>query len=214
MAHAEKTVLIHRPVESVFDFMLNGANNRLWRSSVLDVKPLSQPPYGVGSRFALGLKGPTGRIPTDYEITEAKPFEMIRFRVTAGPAQPTVTYLFQRQGHATELSSVLDYQPDDLSKSMDRRVAQEIFQELLKSSNGQAAAMLERLSQPERQVLRLVAEGKSEREVGQSLSIGEGTSRNYVFSALSKIMEPIVQRSMNEEVEMLNDLKLFLEKHV
>ncbi len=214
MAHAEKTVLIHRPVESVFDFMLNGANNRLWRSSVLDVKPLSQAPYGVGSRFALGLKVPSGRIPTDYEITEAKRYELIRFRVTAGPARPTVTYLFHRQGHATELSSVLDYQQDDLSKSMDRGATQQIFQELLKANNEQSAVMLERLSQQERQVLRLVAEGKSDREVAQALSVGEGTARNHVFSALSKVMEPIIQQSMNEEVEMLNDLKLFLEKHV
>ncbi len=213
MAHAEKTVLIHRPVESVFDFMLNGANNRLWRSSVLDVKPLSQAPYGVGSRFALGLKGPTGRIPTDYEITEAKPYELIRFRVTAGPARPTVTYLFHRREHATELSSVLDYQQDDLSKSIDRGAAQQIFQGLLKSHNGQAAEMLEHLSQPERKAVGLVAEGKSDREVARSLSVGEGTARNYVFSALSKVIEPIIQRSMNEEVEMLNDLKLFLEKH-
>ncbi len=73
MAHAEKTIFINRPVGSVFDFILNGANNRLWRSSVVDIKPLGEAPYGVGARFEQGLKGPTGRIAGDYEITEVKP---------------------------------------------------------------------------------------------------------------------------------------------
>ena len=143
MAHAEKTVLIHRPVASVFDFVLNGANNRLWRSSVLDIKPLGEAPYGVGSRFEQGLKGPGGRIAGDYEITESKPNEIIQFKVTAGPARPTGTYRFKLEGAATALTFVLDFQP----------------------------------------------------------------------KGLAKLMDPMIQRSMNDEVGMLDELKAFLEKH-
>ena len=143
MVHAEKTVLVHRPVQSVFDFILNGANNRLWRSSVTDIKPLSEEPYGVGARFEQGLKGPTGRIAGDYEITEVKPNELIRFQVTAGPARPTGTYRFRSEGGATEVAFALDYH----------------------------------------------AKG------------------------LAKLMEPMIQRSMDEEVAMLDELKAFLEKH-
>ncbi len=144
MAHAEKSVVINRPLESVFAFVLNGANNKLWRSSVLDIKPLSEPPYGAGARFEQGLKGPTGRIAGDYEITECKPNELIQFQVTAGPARPTGIYRFRQQGAATELTFILDYQ----------------------------------------------AKG------------------------LSKLMEPMIQRSMQDEVGMLDELKAFLEKHV
>ncbi len=143
MAHAEKTIIINRPAESVFDFILNGANNRLWRSSVLDIKPLSEAPYGAGSKFQQGLKGPGGRIAGDYEITEVKPNELIRFQVTAGPARPTGTYQFESQGAATALTFVLDFQ----------------------------------------------AKG------------------------LAKLMDPMIQRSMDEEVGMLDELKAFLEKH-
>ena len=143
MAHAEKTILINRPVGSVFDFILNGANNRLWRSSVVDIKPLGEAPYGVGARFEQGLKGPTGRIAGDYEITEVKPNQLIRFQVTAGPARPTGMYRFQSKGASTMVTFVLDHQ----------------------------------------------AKG------------------------LAKLMEPMVQRSMNGEVGMLSELKAFLEKH-
>ncbi len=143
MAHAENTVIIHRPVESVFDFVLNGANNKLWRSSVLDIKPLSPAPYGVGSRFEQGLKGPGGRIAGDYEITELRTNELLRFQVIAGPARPTGLYRFQPRDGGTELTFVLDYQ----------------------------------------------AKG------------------------LSRLMEPMIQRSMEQEVRMLDQLKAFLEKH-
>jgi uncharacterized membrane protein len=136
MAHAEKTVVINRPIGSVFDFILNGVNNKLWRSSVLDIKPLGEAPYGVGSRFEQGLKGPTGRIAGDYEITDVKPNELIQFRVVAGPARPTGTYRFVRQGSATALTFVLDYQSTGLSKLMDP---------LIQSSMKQEVAMLDEL---------------------------------------------------------------------
>ena len=145
MAHAEKTVMINRPVQSVFEFILNGANNHLWRSSVLDIKPLGDAPYGAGSRFQQGLKGPGGRIAGDYEITESKPNELIRFKVTAGPARPEGTYRFAAaQGAGTSLTFSLDLQP----------------------------------------------------------------------KGLAKLMDPMIQRSMEEEVGRLAELKAFLEKHV
>ena len=36
-------------------------------------------------------------------------------------------------------------------------------------------------------VLKLVSEGKTNREIAQSLYLGEGTVRNYVSSILSKL---------------------------
>lgn len=143
MAHAEKSVVVNRPVQAVFDFILNGANNKLWRSSVLDIKPLDAAPYGVGSRFEQGLKSPTGRIPGDYVFTEVRPNELIAFQVTAGPARPTGVYRFQQKDGTTELTFVLDFKP----------------------------------------------------------------------GGLSKLMEPMIQRSMEQEVGMLDALKAFLEKH-
>lgn len=130
MAHAEKTVLINRPIESVFDFVLDGANNKLWRSSVLDIKPLSQAPYGVGSKFEQGLKGPTGRIPGDYEITEMKPNELIRFQVIAGPARPTGLYRFQQRDGGTAVTFVLDNQTKGFSKLMDPMIQRSMDQEV------------------------------------------------------------------------------------
>ncbi len=213
MAHAEKTVLINRPVESVFHFVLNGANNRLWHPSVMDARALTDAPYGAGSKFEQGIRGPTGRIPANYEITASKPYELIRFRVIAGPARPTGEYRFRRQERQTEITSMLDYQHSGLSKTIDNTSAQQVFLEMRRTNDTAEASAYEELSEQERHVLLLVSEGKPNRDIARSLFIGEGTVRNYLFSILSKVMEPVMQRAMNEEVGMLDELKAFLEKH-
>ncbi len=213
MAHAEKTVVINRPVESVFDFVLNGANNKLWRSSVLDVSPLSTAPYGVGARFEQGMKGLGGRVPGDYEITELRPNEVISFQVIAGPARPGGVYWFRLQGAATQLTWLLDYESSDLSKSIDLATTRQIFEEVRHSSDPAEALGLQQLSRQEQHILVMVSDGKSIQDVAQSMSLGEGTVRNYLFSILCSVMEPRVQRSMEQEVGMLDELKAFLEKH-
>src|SRR5512140_1198044 len=98
MAHAEKSVLIHRPVQSVFDFVVNGANNKLWQPAVLDVLPMGEAPFGVGSTFRQGRKGPGGREAADYELTEVRPNELIAFRVIAGPTKQHGVYRFETRG--------------------------------------------------------------------------------------------------------------------
>lgn len=50
--------------------------------------------------------------------------------------------------------------------------------------NGQAFA---RLGKQEKQVLLLLSEGRSNREIAKSTFLGEGTIRNYVNSILSKL---------------------------
>src|SRR5690349_24944583 len=110
MAHAENKILINRPVAAVFDFILDGANNKLWRPAVTDVRPLTEKPYGAGSAFKQGLKGPGGRIDGDYKITECRPNEFIKFEVTAGPARPTGKYTIEKDGKATTVNFILDFQ--------------------------------------------------------------------------------------------------------
>ncbi len=118
MAHAEGKITIDRPVQQVFDFILDGANNPLWRASVMDVKPLTKKPYGVGPAFKQGLKGPGGRIDGDYQITECQPNQVIKFQVTADPARPTGSYTFESDGKSTTLTFILDFQPKGLAKLM------------------------------------------------------------------------------------------------
>src|SRR5437762_3768722 len=136
MAHAEGSTTINRPVNEVFDFVLDGTKSLLWRPAVLDVEPAPGKPSGVGAVYKQGVKGPGGRrIDADYEITECKPNEWIKFQVIAGPARPTGTYKFEPSGDSTRVTFVLHYEPKGLAKLMDPMITRTMRSEVGTLSN-------------------------------------------------------------------------------
>jgi uncharacterized membrane protein len=136
MAHAEGSITIDRPVGVVFDFLIDGVNNPRWRPSVTDIQRVPGKPSGVGAAFKQGLKGPGGRrIEGDYEITESKPNESIKFQVTAGPARPIGTYRFEALGNSTRLTFILHYEPKGLARLMDPVINRSMQEEIGMLSN-------------------------------------------------------------------------------
>ncbi len=71
--------------------------------------------------------------------------------------------------------------------SLDPAVTQRVFQEVRKAVQEEEASAFSSLSQQEKMVLKLVSEGKTNRDIAQNLFLGEGTVRNYVSSILSKL---------------------------
>ncbi|MBN2522212.1 MAG: response regulator transcription factor [Bacteroidales bacterium] len=71
--------------------------------------------------------------------------------------------------------------------SLDPAVTQRVFQEVRKAVKEQEAASFSGISQQEKMVLKLVSEGKTNRDIAKTLFLGEGTVRNYVSSILSKL---------------------------
>ena len=67
-------------------------------------------------------------------------------------------------------------------------VARRVFEEFARlAPSAKPAELPEPLSEREQAVLRLVAAGLSNKEIGQKLSLAEGTVKNYVTNVLSKI---------------------------
>jgi two-component system, NarL family, response regulator DevR len=71
--------------------------------------------------------------------------------------------------------------------SLDPAVTQRVFQEVRRAVKKEEASSFTELSQQEKMVLKLVSEGKTNRDIAQLLFLGEGTVRNYVSSILSKL---------------------------
>jgi uncharacterized membrane protein len=136
MAHADNSITIAKPVNQVFNFILDGMHNPLWRPAVIDIKSISSKPPGVGAVFKQGLKGPGGRIDADYEIVECQPDTLIKFLVITGPARPTGTYMFESQGdHTTKVSFTLHFEPKGLAKLMDGMITKSMQSEVATLSN-------------------------------------------------------------------------------
>ena len=131
MAHAQNSISIQRPVSEVFQFILNGENNRSWRDSVIEISRVTNGPDGVGSRFAQVMRGPCGRrIKGDYEITECEKDKVISFQVTSGPARPIGTYRFDREGSGTKITFGLRYEAKGFARMMDSMVSRSMRAEV------------------------------------------------------------------------------------
>jgi uncharacterized membrane protein len=136
MPHAEKSITINRPVGDVFEFVLDGTKNPLWRPAVLDIERVPGKPSDVGAIFKQGLKGPGGRrIEGDYEIVESKPNELITFQVISGPARPTGMYRFEAIGNTTRVTFTLHLEPKGLTRFLSPMITSTMKGEVATLSN-------------------------------------------------------------------------------
>lgn len=71
--------------------------------------------------------------------------------------------------------------------TLDPSLTQRVFSEVRRSIQKEEASAFGELTAQEMQVLALIAEGKTNREIAESLFLSEGTVRNYVSSILSKL---------------------------
>jgi DNA-binding NarL/FixJ family response regulator len=94
-------------------------------------------------------------------------------------------YLLKQVG-AGELIRAIDMASRGESM-LDPSLTQRVFYEVRRSIQKEEAIAFQDLTSQERQVLQLIAEGKTNREIASDLFLSEGTVRNYVSSILSKL---------------------------
>lgn len=70
---------------------------------------------------------------------------------------------------------------------LDPSLTQRVFQQMRRSIRSDEESVFDELTDAERQVLVLIAEGKTNREIGAVMYLSEGTVRNYVSSVFSKL---------------------------
>jgi uncharacterized membrane protein len=133
MPHAEESITINRPVGDVFEFVLDGTKNPLWRPAILDIQRV---PGKVGAVFKQGLKGPGGRrIDGDYEIVESQSNELIKFQVIVGTARPTGTFRFEPVGNSTRVTFTLHLEPKGLTRLLSPMITSTMKSEVATLSN-------------------------------------------------------------------------------
>jgi uncharacterized protein YndB with AHSA1/START domain len=69
MPHIEREIVIHRPVEEVFDFMADGRNEPLYNPHMLRAEQTSAGPIGRGTRFRTEVTTRGHSMEMVYELT-------------------------------------------------------------------------------------------------------------------------------------------------
>lgn len=106
MAYARCEVTVKSPVSEVYEFLLDGENNPLWRSGILDIKKREpSKDIGVGTVFVQGMRGPHNtRISADYEMTECIKNSRLAFKVITGPYRAEGLFEIKTDGEHTHVA--------------------------------------------------------------------------------------------------------------
>jgi carbon monoxide dehydrogenase subunit G len=85
MIDIDHSVTIDRPLEEVWDFVSDPANNPQWQSGVIqsDQSPIG--PIGVGTRVRIVRRLMGQRMELVLETTEFAPYEKFAFKSLSGP---------------------------------------------------------------------------------------------------------------------------------
>ena len=100
----ESSIFINRPVQEVFDFVTNPANNATWVSGIESAEWTSDGPPGVGSTIKEVAKLLGRKIEAVAEITGWDPPNLERIKSAGGPLPFESTLKFEAQGDGTLLT--------------------------------------------------------------------------------------------------------------
>jgi carbon monoxide dehydrogenase subunit G len=85
MTKIERSIVIGRPIDEVWEFVHDIPNDRLWQTTLVESEQLTEGPMGVGTRVRevrqfLGL-----RIELAWEVTEFEPKTTSAIKGVSGP---------------------------------------------------------------------------------------------------------------------------------
>lgn len=104
--HGEVTVTIDRPIDSVFDFLADGENDRRFSKRIIEISKTTDGEVGVGTKYVSKAKD-LGRTAThEFEITAFERPTRIRWReLSKGPVVVAAGgYDLRQVGASTELT--------------------------------------------------------------------------------------------------------------
>jgi hypothetical protein len=111
MAVVSETVVVPFPIADVFDFLVDGTHNALWRPEVVSVIFAAGP--AQSAVWAQSVRDRRGRIRrADYRVTWYEHPGSLELTVVNGPSRPTTTFALKSFGpSSTEVHYTVDVKP-------------------------------------------------------------------------------------------------------
>ena len=111
MFEIEETVTIEQPIERVWAFVMDEANDPLWQTTLTDVHRLTEGPMAVGTRVSESRRFLGRTIETVWEITECEPPHRSSIASVKAPFAWQGTYTLEKTEEGTRFSMRLQGNP-------------------------------------------------------------------------------------------------------
>lgn len=104
MSTFEHNVMVDRPIEGVFEFMHNPANDPLWQPTLAESRKVSEGPIGVGTVLAEVRHLLGKRLEWTFEVTEYEPPRKSSVRSKSSPIPFDGSYILEPAGGGTSVT--------------------------------------------------------------------------------------------------------------
>jgi uncharacterized membrane protein len=104
MTKVERSIVIERPIEEVWDYVNDPAKDVTWQSTLREAEQLTDGPVGVGTRVReirqfLGI-----RVETTWEVTEYEPTRTSSIKAVSGPVPLSGRYVLESVNGGTRFT--------------------------------------------------------------------------------------------------------------
>jgi uncharacterized protein YndB with AHSA1/START domain len=144
MIERSDSVTINRPVDEVFAYVTDTANDPAWHTDILEARKTSDGPIDTGTRWHQRIKPFMGVSEATAEVVAFEPYRMEVLRGVAGPMRPTLTYLFEPSDGGTRFTRRVQI---DVSGMM--RLMQPIMRMMMTKRNAGFVANLKQVLEQE-----------------------------------------------------------------
>jgi uncharacterized protein YndB with AHSA1/START domain len=117
MAQFKTSIVIHRPVETVFALVSNYQNSSLWVTGALEHRKISPGPIGVGTVIHTTGHFMGQRVETTRTVIAYEPNARYAFRSAYQQVPFTTTMVFAPLQNGTQLTATVEGEPTGLYKA-------------------------------------------------------------------------------------------------
>jgi len=130
MIKVEKSVMIHKPVEEVFNFVTAEGNYAKWQAGVAEVIEGGGSRNAVGTQFTEVRKFMGQELRTTLEITAFEPNVKWAAKVVKGPVPYEVTVTYEASDGGTKFTTRVEGEPTGFFKIAESLVASQLEKSL------------------------------------------------------------------------------------
>lgn len=104
MADRSDSIVIDRPVETVFAYVTDVTNDPAWHTDILEAQKTSEGPIGVGTLRHARFKPAMGISEGDMRVVMFEPNRKQSMTGDVGPMHPTLTYVLAPSNGGTKFT--------------------------------------------------------------------------------------------------------------
>ena len=130
MVKVEFSKMINRPVEEVFTFVTDPANNARWQDGLVESRVTSSGPMGVGTQVTDVRKFLGRDMDSKLEVTAFEPNKKFAQKVVKGPLPFEIIMTLEPSGSGTKVNLVAQGEPGGFFKLAEGMVQKQLQNQL------------------------------------------------------------------------------------